>query len=55
MARKKKRQAEAAPVADVEMVSKPGMGIDEGVVISAFLLLVAAVVCVWMANQHYTA
>ena len=47
--------ADAAVVADVEAVSKPGMGIDEGVVLSTFLLLTVAIICVVMANQLYTA
>lgn len=52
MARKQK--AEAAPAADVEVVSKPGMGIDEGVVLGTFFLLAAAIFCVVSANQIYT-
>lgn len=48
-----KRKANAAPVADVEMVEKPGLGIDEGVVLATFFLLVAAVVLVYLANQKY--
>lgn len=52
MARKKR--AAAAPVADVEVVSKPGMGIDEGVVLGTFLLLATAITCVVLANQIYT-
>jgi hypothetical protein len=52
MARKKK--AATAPVADIEAVSKPGMGIDEGVVLGTFFLLAAAITCVMMANQIYT-
>lgn len=55
MARKSKRSAAPAVVADVEAVSKPGMGIDEGVVLSTFLLLTVAIICVVMANQLYTA
>jgi hypothetical protein len=55
MARKSTRKTAAAPVADVEAVSKPGMGIDEGVVLATFFLLVGAIVCVVMANGHYTA
>lgn len=51
MARKKR--AEAAPVADVEVVSKPGMGIDEGIVLGTFFLLATAIACVMMANQIY--
>jgi len=52
MARKKK--AAAAPAAEVEVVSKPGMGIDEGIVLSTFFLLAAAIACVMIANQIYT-
>lgn len=43
----------SGPVADVEIVDKPGMGIDEGIVLTTFLLLVAACVFVYMANQKY--
>ena len=50
-----KRKASAAPVADVEMVEKTGLGIDEGVVLATFFLLVAAVILVYMANQTYLA
>ena len=53
MARKNNKRAAAAPVADVEVVSKPGMGIDEGVVLSTFFLLIAAIACVYIANQQY--
>jgi hypothetical protein len=50
-----KRKAVAVPVADVEMVEKPGLGIDEGVVLATFFLLVGAVILVYMANQTYLA
>ena len=55
MARKNNRKPAAAPVSDVEVVSKPGMGIDEGIVLGTFFLLAAAIYCVFVANQHYTA
>ena len=57
MARKsnRKSKAAAAPVAEVEAVSKPGLGIDEGIVLSTFFLLAAAIACVIVANGHYTA
>ena len=48
-----RRKANSAPVAEVEMVEKPGLGIDEGIVLATFFLLVAAVVMVYMANQKY--
>lgn len=50
-----KRKSNAAPAADVEVVDKPGMGIDEGIVLATFFLLVGAVVLVYMANQTYLA
>ena len=49
----KKATKVAAPVAEVEVVSKPGMGIDEGIVITTFLLMIAAIVLVGLANGHY--
>jgi hypothetical protein len=55
MARKNNNKRAAAPVAEVEAVSKPGMGIDEGVVLATFLLLGVAIACVMIANQQYTA
>jgi len=49
-----KKTAKAAPApAEIEVVSKPGFGIDEGIVITTFVLLVAAIVLVAVANQHY--
>jgi len=48
------KRVAAAPAAEVEVVSKPGMGIDEGVVLGTFFLLAAAIACVMMANQIYT-
>lgn len=54
MARKSNRKAvAAAPVADVEAISKPGLGIDEGIVFTTFFVLALAIVCVVMANGHY--
>lgn len=53
MARKTKNEAVEAVVADVEIVEKPGMGIDEGIVLATFFLLIGAVVLVHFANQSY--
>jgi len=54
MARKAHR---AEPVveaeSEVEAVGKPGMGIDEGIVLATFFLLAAAITCVILANQVY--
>ena len=56
MARKARR---AEPVveaeSDIEVVSKPGMGIDEGIVLTTFFLLAGAITMVILANQVYTA
>ena len=38
----------------VEAVDRGGLGIDEGIVLATFLLLVGAVVLVYLASQHYT-
>lgn len=43
----------AAPAADVEVVAKPGMGIDEGIVLSTFFMLAVAIALVVMANKTY--
>ncbi len=48
-----KKTAKAAPVADVEVIEKPGLGIDEGIVLSTFFMLIGALVLVWFANQTY--
>ncbi|MCA8975252.1 MAG: hypothetical protein KDC98_11050 [Planctomycetes bacterium] len=45
----------ASPAADVEVVDKPGLGIDEGIVLMTFFLLVGAIALVIMANQRYLA
>ncbi|MBL9078080.1 MAG: hypothetical protein JNL08_11285 [Planctomycetes bacterium] len=54
---KKAAKAAAAPVAapEIEVVSKPGLGIDEGIVLTTFFLLIGAIVCVYLANQAYVA
>jgi hypothetical protein len=52
MARKSSRRVETAP-AEVEAVGKPGMGIDEGIVLTTFFLLAIAIALVVIANQTY--
>ena len=42
MARKNKADA-AAPEAVIEQVEKPGMGIDEGIILATFFLLIGAI------------
>lgn len=43
----------AAPAADVEVVAKPGMGIDEGIVLCTSLMLAVAIALVVIANKTY--
>lgn len=52
MARKTK-EAAAAPVAELEQVQTGGLGIDEGIVLGTFLLLIGAIVLVYFANEAY--
>lgn len=54
MAKKGKPAAAVVASSDVEIVSKPGMGIDEGIVLTTFLLLAVAIALVVMANKTYT-
>jgi hypothetical protein len=53
MAKKAQTAVVAAADADVEVVAKPGLGIDEGIVLTTFFLLVGAIVLVVLANQKY--
>ena len=48
-----KRKSNATPSAEVEMVDKPGMGIDEGIVLLTTFLLIGAIALVISANQAY--
>jgi len=49
-----KKVAKVATVtADIEVVEKPGLGIDEGIVLTTFFLLIGAIALVWFANQKY--
>jgi hypothetical protein len=51
-----KKAAPAAVVnADVEVVTKPGLGIDEGIVLTTFFLLCGAIALVVIANNAYGA
>jgi hypothetical protein len=50
MARKSKQPAPAAE-ADLEQVDSGGLGIDEGIVLGTFILLISAIVLVYFANQ----
>ena len=48
-----KTKEPTAPVAELEQVETGGMGIDEGIVIGTFLLLVCAIVLVYFASEAY--
>lgn len=50
MARKVAKPA-ASP--DVEVVSKPGLGIDDGIVLTTTLLLIAAIVVLFVQSKVY--
>jgi hypothetical protein len=50
-----KKVAKSAPAADVEVVVKPGLGLDEGIVLTTFLMLGIAIALVMMANKTYGA
>lgn len=50
----KKAAKPAAAESDIEVVNKPGLGIDEGIVLTTFFLLIAAIALVFIANKtHY--
>ncbi len=48
-----KKPAKTAQVADIEVIEKPGLGIDDGIILTTFFLLVGALALVWLANQTY--
>ena len=50
-----KKAQPVAPASDVEVVSKPGLGIDEGVILTTFFLLALAIALVVVANKGYGA
>lgn len=53
MAKKPAKAAAAAATVEVEAVNKPGLGIDEGIVLTTFFLLLGAIALVYFANQAY--
>jgi hypothetical protein len=53
MARKNNRRAATPAPAEVEAIDKPGMGIDEGIVLFTFFVLACALTCVIMARKVY--
>jgi len=52
MARKQK-EAEAPVEPALEQVESGGLGIDEGIILSTFILLIGAIVLVYIANNSY--
>lgn len=53
MAKKNNKEAAAPAAAELETVESGGLGIDEGIVLGTFFLLVGAIVLVYFANQSY--
>lgn len=54
MARKNNKAEEAAPAQpELEQVESGGLGIDEGIILGTFFLLVGAIVLVYFASQSY--
>lgn len=47
------RKAKAAPAPEVEVVDKPGFTIDDGIIFLTTILLIAALVGVFFANEKY--
>lgn len=53
MARKAAKPVAAAAISDVEVVSKPGLGLDEGIVLTTTFLLACAIALVIIASKVY--
>jgi len=51
----KKAAQVVAAEGDVEVVAKPGLGIDEGIILTTFFVLVGAIALVVIANNAYGA
>ena len=49
------KAAEPAPAAELEQVQTGGMGVDEGIVLATFFLLVLAIGLVLVASKAYPA
>ena len=45
------RKAKSAPAPEVEVVDKPGLGMDDGVVFFTTILFLVALVFMFMANE----
>lgn len=53
MARTTKRNQPAAQAEVLEEVESGGLGIDEGIVLATFFILIGAIVLVYLASQGY--
>ncbi|MBK8097972.1 MAG: hypothetical protein IPK26_12745 [Planctomycetes bacterium] len=49
----KKNKEAAAPAEAIEAVETGGLGIDEGIVITTFLVLIAAITLIYFAVETY--
>ncbi len=47
------RKSSAAEPVELEEVDRGGLGIDEGIVLTTFFVLVGAIVLVYYASQGY--
>ena len=50
---KKATKTAAVETVDVELSGKPGLGIDEGIILTTFFLLVIAIALVVVASNGY--
>ena len=48
-----RKAANPAAASDVEVVSKPGLGLEEGIVLTTFFLLALALTLVILAKSVY--
>lgn len=53
MASRRTRQAAPAPEVEIEQVDTGGLGVDEGIVLATFFLLIGAIALVWIASESY--
>lgn len=53
MAKKTKTPAVAVPESDVEVIAKPGLGIEEGLILTTTFLLALAITLVITATGAY--
>ncbi|GDY03115.1 hypothetical protein LBMAG49_24440 [Planctomycetota bacterium] len=49
----KSKQVALAPVVELEQVKTGGLGIDDGIILATFLMLVTAIALVLVASKAY--